>query len=587
MMRSMLRFARLIEELDTCAAPADAVAALVRYFARAEPADAAWALHLLSGGQPRRLVARSVLREAACRQAGVDDWLFAACRQTVGELAETIALVLPARPDHSPTPQTCAGLAAWVEQALLPLRGLAPAEQAERLARHWDALDAPGRLVHARLVDGGRRLGVSRLLLQRALAQHAGLGDALVAQRLAAWGDARTRPSAACWLALLEPPRHEGGHDQGQPYPFMTAQVWADAPDALGACERWQVEWLYAGLRCQLVKRTAQLWLWLPGDELVTARFPEVAAAAAGLADGTVLDGVLLAWLPGSPAPAPAPLLQQRLQGKASAARGPVRLLAFDVLQAQGVDVRERPLKHRRAVLERLLADTAPDSAIAAAPLLQARNAAGLAVLRSSAGRHAALGLVLKDLDSPYSSQGADGPASWFECRAEPTRVAAVLVYAQAGQGRQAGAFADYSFALWSQTPAHADEAQAAIDAMPSRQPPDGGAPQLLVFAKVDAGVQEEDGLTLERVIRATALHKFGPVRSVRPTLVCEIAVEGVQRSARHKCGVLVRSARLLRICHDRLPWQADALPTLLQRSGLAEVAATIDPLHPTRRGAP
>ncbi|MDP3223391.1 MAG: ATP-dependent DNA ligase, partial [Rubrivivax sp.] len=291
----MQAFAALYEALDASTATGAKVAALLRYFDTAPPGDAAWAVYFLCGGKPRQRVPTAVLRETACRQAGVDEWLFEACYQAVGDLAETIAHILPpgsADPASGPP----MGLAQWLQDRLLPLRGHAKVAQAQQLAVWWQELDAAGRFLLVKLIGGGFRVGVSKLLVQRALAQLTGLPPPVMAQRLVGWTDASHTPEAHSWLALVAP-AGQGTVPTGQPYPFFLAHALDVEPASLGPVSDWLVEWKYDGIRAQLVKRSGQVWVWSRGEELITERFPEVLAQAAALPDGTVLDGELLAWL--------------------------------------------------------------------------------------------------------------------------------------------------------------------------------------------------------------------------------------------------------------------------------------------------
>ena len=252
----MRRFAQLYQALDGSTATGDKVAALVQYFSQAPAADTAWAVYFLAGGKPRQVLPTALLREAACRRAGIDEWLFEECYQAVGDLAETIALVLPPGAQQSDE-----GLAVWIEERLLPLRALAPAEQLARIEAAWDELDAAGRFLLMKLIGGGFRVGVSKLLVQRALAEHAGLDPKLLAQRLVGWTDARATPSAARWAELVAP----AGAVQagsGQPYPFFLAHALQAAPETLGDPADWLVEWKYDGIRAQVVKRAGQVWVW-------------------------------------------------------------------------------------------------------------------------------------------------------------------------------------------------------------------------------------------------------------------------------------------------------------------------------------
>ncbi len=569
----MRRFAQLYQALDASTATQAKVAALCAYFQAAPAADAAWAVYFLAGGKPRQVVPTALLRELACRQAGIDAWLFEACYQAVGDLAETIAHVLP--PGGAGDD---AGLATWLETRLLPLRGLAPAEQAERVAAAWAGLDSAGRFLLVKLIGGGFRVGVSKLLVQRALAAVAGLDAQVMAQRLVGWTDARSTPSAARYAALLAPVQAtaDGHVDRGgQPYPFFLAHALQAAPESfqatLGPPGDWLVEWKYDGMRAQVVKRDGQVWIWSRGEELVTERFPEVVQQAAAWPDGVVVDGELLVWQPGSTTPASFQLLQQRLNRKTLPkkllADAPVVLLAYDLLEADGADLRAEPQALRRARLEAF----AEAQRLRLSPQVQAGDWAAYAALRTGARERGVEGFMLKHRMSRYGSGRTKGDGTWWKWKVEPLAVDAVLVYAQAGHGRRASVYTDYTFAVWSRAPASAEEAQAVLEAIARREPVparDSGALQLLPFAKAYSGLSDEEFKAVDRVIRATTLEKFGPVRSVRPSLVFEIGFEGLNASPRHKSGVAVRFPRMLRIRHDKPLHEADTLASLLALAG-------------------
>jgi len=306
------QFAQLFAELDRSTATLAKTEALKRYFATAAPRDAAWAVYFLAGGKPRQVVPNAVLWATACRSAGIDDWLFDACYQAVGDFAETVTHVLP-----PPARTSALGLAEWVEDRLLTLRGLAPAEQAARLESYWNELDSGERFLLNKLIGGEFRVGVSKLLVQRALAEGAGIDAKLVAQRMMGYTDKRATPSAERFVQLTasgEP----GPLDVGQPYPFFLAHP-LELPESelgarLGAPSDWLVEWKYDGIRAQLVKRNREVWIWSRGEDLVSERFPEIVALARALPDGTVLDGEIVVWKEGRVAPFA--LLQQRIGRK-------------------------------------------------------------------------------------------------------------------------------------------------------------------------------------------------------------------------------------------------------------------------------
>jgi DNA ligase-1 len=563
----MKPFATLYAELDASTSTARKVEAMQRYFEHAPPADAAWAAYFLAGGKPRQAVPTAVLRSTACAVAGIDDWLFEASYQAVGDLAETIAHVLPAG-----TGSDDAGLAEWVEQRLAPVRGQPPDAQAAALRAWWSVLDAPQRFLLVKLIGGGFRVGVSRLLVQRALAQTAGLDAKLVAQRMMGYTDARSAPTPERYAALLAPPSATGGQqaaaDSGQPYPFFLAHQLNAPIESLGACGEWLVEWKYDGIRAQAVKRAGRVWLWSRGEELIGEAFPDAIAPLAALPDGTVLDGELLVWPGGAERPAPFPQLQKRLNrkvlGRKLLADAPVLFIAYDLLEDGGIDLRAQPQAERRTRLEARLAGTP----IRLSPLVQADDWPAYAALRAQSRELGVEGFMLKHRASAYGSGRTKADGTWWKWKIEPMTADGVLVYAQAGHGRRASVYTDYTFAVWSRAPASADEAQSVIDAIARREPPDDGGLQLVPFAKAYSGLTDEEFKRIDKIIRATTLEKFGPVRSVKPTLVFELGFEGIQASPRHKSGIAVRFPRMLRIRDDKPLHEADTLPGLMHRIG-------------------
>ncbi len=557
----MRRFARLFSALDATTATTAKVEALRSYLAEAPAADAAWAVYFLAGGKPRQVVPTATLRELACREAGVAEWLFEASYQAVGDLAETIALVLP-----SATAQSDLGLAYWITQRLLPLRALPPDEQAVRIVQAWAELDAGGRFMLTKLIGGGFRVGESKLLVQRALAEHAGLDAKQVAQRMMGYTDARAEPNEQAFDALITHDPDARGQ-AGQPYPFFLAHALnepvATFDTLLGAPHDWLVEWKFDGIRAQVVRRAGQTWIWSRGEELVTERFPEVVALAETLPEGTVLDGEILVWKDGRPAPFQ--LLQQRIGrktlNKKVLADAPVTFLAYDLLEAHGQDLRLLPQRERRQQLEAALAD----SAIEVSPRVERTSWPDLALLREESRERGVEGLMLKRLDAAYGTGRTKADGLWWKWKIEPLTVDAVLIYAQAGHGRRASVYTDYTFAVWNRPPRDAAEAQAVVEAIARREPAQPEALQLVAFAKAYSGLTDAEFAEIDKVIRAHTLEKFGPVRSVKPTLVFELGFEAINRSTRHKSGIAVRFPRMLRIRRDKPLHEADSLPMLQQ----------------------
>jgi len=547
----MRAFAQLYLRLDATTSSNAKLEALRDYFAAAPAEDAAWAVYFLSGGRPRQLVPTRVLRELATALAGLPDWLFEESYQAVGDLAETISLLLPENQHGSDD-----GLADWVEGHLLPLRGLPAEEVQQRLPPLWAQLDRPSLMLCLKLITGSFRVGVSKLLVTRALAQLAGLDAKRVAQRLVGYTDISHRPTADSYQKLIAAESADE-HSQrgGQPYPFFLAHA-LQAPteqfdDLLGPPSAWQIEWKWDGIRAQVVKRDGQVWVWSRGEELITDRFPELHSLAQSLPDGVVLDGEILVWKPGATAEAlavqPFALLQQRIGrktlGKKLLADTPVVLQAYDLLEWQGEDWRNRPQHERRQQLQRLVADY-PLAPVLLSPLLEGQDWQDLAVQREQSRSLGVEGLMLKQRDALYGVGRTKDMGVWWKWKIDPFSVDAVLIYAQRGHGRRASLYSDYTFAVWNAPPGSPERA-------------------LVPFAKAYSGLSDEEMRKVDAIIRKTTVETFGPVRSVTPTLVFELGFEGIALSKRHKSGIAVRFPRMLRWRQDKPVAEADDLATL------------------------
>ncbi|MYM66131.1 ATP-dependent DNA ligase [Pseudoduganella sp. FT55W] len=532
----MREFARLYAALDETTATNRKLAALQAYFASAAPQDAAWAVYFLAGGKPRQAVPTKLLRLYATEYAGLDEWLFDECYQAVGDLAETIALILP--PPRHPSE---IGLADWIELGIAPLRGAAPEAVRAALFSYWDQLEARERFLLTKLIGGGFRVGVSRLLVTRALSAIAGLDSKLIAQRLMGWTDGSVSPTAAGYQQLIAAhTAQEQAERGGQPYPFFLAHPLEREPSTLGALGDWQVEWKYDGMRAQLVRRDGQTWLWSRGEELITERFPELAALR--LPEGVVLDGEILIWHGGA-APAPFSDLQKRMGRKQVSARLlgelPAVMVVYDLLELDGRDLRAAPQAERRRLLTQLIGSMPGSPHLRLAPLIKADSWAQLAQIRTESRARGVEGMMLKARDAQYGVGRTKNAGTWWKWKIDPYSVDAVLIYAQAGHGRRASLYTDYTFAVW-------DEQR-----------------NLVPFAKAYSGLTDAEIAKVDQAIRKTTIEKFGPVRSVTPSMVFEIGFEGIASSPRHKSGVAVRFPRILRQRPDKSIEQADTLASL------------------------
>ena len=542
----MKAFSDLYTRLDATTSSNSKLAALQSYFGSAIPADAAWAVYFLAGGRPRRVVPTKLLRELAIQSSGLSDWLFEESYQAVGDLAETITLLLPLS-EHTSTD----GLATWVQDRLLPLRNAPPDQLVARLMPLLQQLDRASQLVFIKLITGSFRVGVSRLLVTRTLAALSGVDAKRIAQRMVGYTDISARPTAALFerLVAVAGDDVQDARDPGQPYPFFLAhalQADSSAFDAqLGAPSDWQVEWKWDGIRAQLVKREGQIWIWSRGEELVTDRFPELAALAAHVPDGAVLDGEILVWKDAQVQPFA--LLQQRIGRKTLGAKllaqVPVAMLVYDLLEWQGADFRQQPQSARRQQLETLVARCGQPQ-LQLSVLLHGDTWADLARQRERARCLGVEGLMLKHKTAHYGLGRTKDVGVWWKWKIDPYTVDAVLIYAQAGHGRRASLYTDFTFAVWDAPHGVADR-------------------KLVPFAKAYSGLTDVEMRQVDAIIRKTTVEKFGPVRSVTPTLVFELGFEGIALSARHKSGMAVRFPRMLRWRQDKPLAEADTLDAL------------------------
>jgi DNA ligase-1 len=520
----MKAFAELYAALDQTTKTNGKIAALTRYLSQAPPEDAAWAVSFLIGRRPKRLLESRKLAEWAIAEAAVPDWLFGECYHAVGDFAETIALLLPPAENSSPLP-----LHVWVEERLLPMRDAADDARRGQLVSAWRGMDEGQRFAWNKLITGEFRVGVSQSLVVRAIAETSGVPAETIAHRLMGeW-----QPTPDFWRQLTAADSRDA--DVSRPYPFCLAYPLEGAVEELGDPREWQIEWKWDGIRAQLIRRQWRTFLWSRGEELITERFPELEALGALLPEGTAIDGEVMPWKDG--APLPFAQMQRRIGRKALGAKiladVPVSLVAYDLLELGGEDVREKPLEWRRAQLESI----APaNPALVLSPVVPSADWEDLKRLRQESRARKVEGFMLKRLSSPYRVGRRRG--DWWKWKIDPYSVDAVLIYAQPGNGRRASLFTDYTFGVWD----------------------DG---KLVPFAKAYSGLSDEEIREVDAFVRSNTLEKFGPVRHVKPELVFELAFEGIQKSPRHRSGIAVRFPRMARWRRDKTAAQADSIDTI------------------------
>jgi DNA ligase-1 len=522
----MQAFAQLFAALDGTTKTGAKTAALADYFRTAPEADRVWTVALLTGRRPKRAVNATELRLWAAEAAGIPDWLFEESYAVVGDLAETIALLLP------PAAATAdPGLDATI-RGLIRLTGQPPETRRAAVLAAWNQLPATERFLYNKLLTGGFRMGVAQGLLTRALAQATGVEEATLAHRLMGdWDPATTR-----FAALVE---GQAGGD-ARPYPFALASQLEDGPAALGPPADWLAEWKWDGIRGQLIARPGAFALWSRGEELITDRFPDLAPLADFLPEGTVIDGEVLAWDTPNARPLPFAALQRRIGRKtvpkALLAEAPARILAYDLLEDRGQDLRDRPLADRQARLAAILAALPPGLPLAPSPAIAFADWAELAATRARARDTGAEGVMLKRQASPYFAGRKRG--DWWKWKLDPYAVDAVMLYAQAGHGRRANLFTDFTFGVR-----------------------DGN--EIVPFTKAYSGLTDAEFAEITRWVQKHTLDRFGPVRKVPAELVFEIGFEGIQASPRHKSGIALRFPRMLRWRRDKGVADIDTLDSL------------------------
>lgn len=524
----MKAFAILFTALDETTKTGVKTEALASYFRSAPSQDAVWTIALLSGRRPKRSVTATELRIWAAKAAGIPLWLFEEAYAVVGDLAETIALVLPeAQNDSAPSLTVAmAGLMALTGQ---------PTETREKaILAAWDSLPPDARFLFNKLITGGFRMGVSQGLMTRALALATGETETTLAHRL--MGD--WNPATTSFAALIA---GDGG-DGLAPYPFALASPLEAEVATLGAPTDWLAEWKWDGIRGQLIARKEGFALWSRGEELITDRFPEFAPLADFLPPGTVIDGEILVWGVGPQADQPRPFadLQKRIGRKTVSRKllteAPARMLAYDLLELAGRDLRAVPLQERRAELGRLIADLPQGLPLGLSASVPFESWDDLSAIRATAREKMAEGLMLKAAASPYHVGRKRG--AWWKWKLDPFAVDAVMIYAQSGHGRRATLFTDFTFAVRNGN-------------------------DLVPFTKAYSGLTDAEFRQITTWVNKNTLERFGPVRRVPPELVFEIGFEGIQASTRHKSGIALRFPRMLRWRQDKGVADIDTLEGL------------------------
>jgi DNA ligase-1 len=525
----MKQFAELVNILGTSTKTNDKLSALSDYFAVANSKDKVWVIALFSGRRPKRTISSSLIQKWCAELVNLPLWLFEESYHTVGDLSETVALLIPPEltiKNAEPKP-----LHYYVEQ-FQSLEKTGEEEKKTFMIQSWRELSTPAeRFVFNKLLSGAFRIGVSQKLMVNALAKSVKLEPSVITHRISGNWD----PTTISFEELLS--ESAITTDFSKPYPFYLAYALEEEPASLGTPPEWQAEWKWDGIRGQLIKRNNELFVWSRGEELLTEKFPEYAILKNTLPDGIVLDGEIIPAVDGKPLPFA--ILQTRIGRKNITKKqlqeAPMHFFTYDLLEYDYEDWRNMPLKTRRKKLEEIILQTA-HPVLRLSPLVEFNTWEDLASIRSTSRNQGAEGLMLKNKDSIYQVGRKRG--DWWKWKIDPLVIDAVMVYAQKGSGRRSNLYTDYTFAV-----------------------KDGD--KLVTFTKAYSGLTDKEFAEVDSFVKRNSLEKFGPVRTVKPELVFEIAFEGIAASNRHKSGVALRFPRISRWRRDKKPAEINSIEDL------------------------
>jgi len=541
-MTGMRLFSQLVTLLGTSTKTNDKLDALTQFFTDAADKDKVWVIALFSGRKPKRTVNTTQLAVWSLEMTQIPSWLFEESYHTVGDLAETIALLLPDAEDPVWTKLTQVGRGdgslTYYLSRLMEIGSEQDIVKKDFILQCWAHMNKDERFVFNKLITGGFRIGVSQKMIVNALARTTDTTASIIAHRISGNWD----PSTVSFNSLLS--ESSVGSDISRPYPFYLAYALEDEPSTLGDPEDWQAEWKWDGIRGELIKRDNQLFVWSRGEELMTERLPEYQAFHQNLPEGVVLDGEIIGLkyspdLPEKFRPLPFAALQTRIGRKnvtkKQLTEAPVGFIAYDLLEYEGQDWRERPLKERRAQLEHIVSKI-NHPLMHLSPIIPFITWEELTAARETSRDRGSEGVMLKKKDSTYQVGRKRG--DWWKWKIDPLVIDAVMVYAQKGHGRRSNLYTDYTFAV-----------------------KDGD--KLVTFTKAYSGLTDKELAEVDAFVKRNSLEKFGPVRTVRPELVFEIAFEGIAASSRHKSGVALRFPRIARWRKDKKPDEINTLEDL------------------------
>ena len=531
----MKQFAALVNILGTSTKTNDKLQALQDYFAVAADKDKIWVIAIFSGRRPKRIINSTILQNWCIEITGITQWLFDECYHTVGDLAETIALLLPE--PETPTSFTAEHTLSYYLETFIRLEKEDEAVKKQFITGSWQQMDRNEKFVFNKLITGGFRIGVSQKMMVNALAKTLSISPSVIAHRISGNWDAAT----TLFDNLLS--EDVAAADFSKPYPFYLAYAVEEDFKSLAEENQWQAEWKWDGIRGQIIKRNNDFFVWSRGEELLTEKFPEYNNFKNQLPEGTVIDGEIISLA--APAekgvfkPLPFAALQTRIGRKnitkKQLTEAPVGFIAYDLLEYMGEDIRYKSMAERRILLEQVIAQT-NHPAIHISPVIQFDTWQALGNIRTGSRDMGSEGIMLKRKNSPYQAGRKRG--DWWKWKIDPLTIDAVMIYAQKGHGRRSNLYTDYTFAV-----------------------KDGD--KLVSFTKAYSGLTDKEFAQVDNFVKRNSIEKFGPVRTVKPELVFEIAFEGIAASNRHKSGVALRFPRMSRWRQDKKPDEINTLDDL------------------------
>lgn len=531
----MKQFATLVNILGTSTKTTDKLQALQNYFDIASEKDKVWVIAIFSGRRPKRIINSTILQGWCMEIVEITAWLFDECYHTVGDLAETIALLLPE--PESQTNFTSEHTLAYYLEKFIELE-----KEEESIKKHfitacWQEMDRNEKFVFNKLITGGFRIGVSQKMMVNALAKTTKISPSIIAHRISGNWDAAT----TTYDNLLS--EVAAATDFSKPYPFYLAYAVEEDLKGMAEEEQWQAEWKWDGIRGQIIKRNQEFFVWSRGEELMTEKFPEYDGFKDELPDGTVIDGEIICLA--APAekdfikPLPFALLQTRIGRKnitkKQLTEAPVGFIAYDILEYRGEDIRYKSMEERRVLLEEIIAGS-NHPALHISPVIYFKTWDKLRSIRTGSRDVGSEGIMLKRKNSAYQVGRKRG--DWWKWKIDPLTIDAVMIYAQKGHGRRSNLYTDYTFAV-----------------------KDGD--KLVSFAKAYSGLTDKEFAQVDAFVKRNSIEKFGPVRTVKPELVFEIAFEGIAASNRHKSGVALRFPRMSKWRQDKKPTEINTLEDL------------------------